>query len=184
MRVVTKTGDLGTTSILGRSNLSKGDLRFEVLGSVDELSSWLGLVLLKVAPPLQKELRHVQQDLFRVAAEVGSVRGRGLSIMLVGPGDVARLEAHISRLEQKMEPLKGLVLPGGGNEVSASLDLARAVCRRAERATVRFLTREGAPPADLSIQIYLNRLSDYLFVLARSLDTERSYVGTPTSPQE
>ncbi len=182
MSVVTKTGDFGTTSIIGRTNLSKGDLRFEVLGGVDELSSYIGLALLKLPAPHQKALHAIQQDLFRVGAEVGSVGGRGLSLMLIGPGDIARLEAAVTHLEQEMPPLEGLVLPGGGNVVSATLDLARAVCRRVERATVRFLAREDPPPEDLSIQIYLNRLSDYLFVLARCCDTDRVYARTQKSP--
>lgn len=177
MSVITKTGDTGLTSVLGGPRISKASARPEAIGTVDELSSWLGLIIVGIQVPHQESLVAVQNDCFRIGAELAAVQGTSLSIMLIGPGDVARIETLCRRLENEMVPLKGLVLPGGGNRMAAQADIARSICRRAERRVVALLEKEPTPDGDISIVTYLNRLSDYLFLLARTLDSERRYAS-------
>ncbi|MBU1239005.1 cob(I)yrinic acid a,c-diamide adenosyltransferase [Myxococcota bacterium] len=177
MSITTRTGDSGKTSLIGETLVSKASPRPEAIGSVDECSSWLGLLAVDLTPRHRENVLSIQKDLFKIGAELAAVRGVSLNIMLVGPGDVARLETWCRELEKEIVPLKGLVLPGGGGKISALVDVARAVCRRAERRVVGLLEREGTLDGDVSMVVYLNRLSDYLFLLARSLDTERCYAA-------
>lgn len=165
MKIYTKTGDRGDTSLFGGQRVPKDALRIEAYGTVDELNSVLGIVR---ADNKEKEideiLGHVQNDLFVLGADLATPRASNTKqITRVEPKDAARLEKVIDRLEVKLKPLKTFILPGG-SPVAARLHFARTVCRRAERAVVRLSRNEDIGE---DIMVYLNRLSDLLFVLAR-----------------
>jgi len=165
MKIYTKTGDKGDTSLFGGQRVPKDALRIEAYGTVDELNSVLGIVR---ADNEEKEiddiLEHVQNELFVLGADLATPRpSNAKQIRRVEPKDAVRLEKAIDKLEAKLEPLRAFILPGG-SPVAARLHFARTVCRRAERAVVRLSRNEDIGEA---ITIYLNRLSDLLFVLAR-----------------
>lgn len=163
-RVYTKGGDAGQTALGDGSRVSKSHARVCAYGEVDELNSLLGLVVTAVAD--EKVLLHrIQNELFDLGADLcvpadGADDGKALRIQ---PAQAEYLEREIDRLNDRLEPLRSFVLPGG-TSASAWLHLARAVCRRAERAVVVLTETEPVNPAVL---IYLNRLSDLLFVMAR-----------------
>ncbi|MBI5849606.1 MAG: cob(I)yrinic acid a,c-diamide adenosyltransferase [Planctomycetes bacterium] len=179
-RVYTRTGDKGTTRLVGGHEVRKDDLRIEAYGTVDELNAVLGLVRAfgKTAAPsavaidavraresLDGVLRVVQNDLFDVGADLATrPADRWAGMHQVGPSDVTRLEEWCDRFNAELEPLKDFVLPGGG-AVGAFLHQARTVCRRAERRVVSLCAAE--PETGEGCVVYLNRLSDLLFVLAR-----------------
>jgi cob(I)alamin adenosyltransferase len=157
-KIYTRGGDHGETSLGDGSRIAKTDPRVAAIGDVDELNSLLG-VALAVAPESAR-LERLQNELFDVGADLAvpadQVRGR----LRIGQALIDRLESEIDEANATLEPLKSFVLPGG-TELAARLYLARAVCRRAERSV---LAVDGASPL---VAVYLNRLSDLLFVLAR-----------------
>ena len=163
-RIYTKSGDAGQTGLGDGSRVSKSHSRVCAYGEVDELNSLLGLVATVVTD--EKPLLHrIQNELFDLGADLCvpprvSEEGKALRIQ---PAQAEYLERQIDRLNDRLEALRSFVLPGG-TPASAWLHLARAVCRRAERAVVVLMESEPVNPAVL---IYLNRLSDLLFVLAR-----------------
>ena len=155
MKIYTRTGDHGQTSLFGGTRVAKHDARIEAYGTVDELNSFLGAVT------GIEELPAIQSDLFEIGAHLASP---GTSRF---PGvDAARIEAleqAIDAMERELTPLTTFILPGG-SPAAAQLHIARTVCRRAER---RVVALEDDSPATQSTIAYLNRLSDYLFVAAR-----------------
>ena len=161
-KIVTRTGDAGTTGLGDGSRVAKDSARIAAIGEVDELNSTLGLLLTETLPaPVAACLTTVQHDLFDLGGE--------LSV----PGYVAVTDAHVARLEEAveafnadLEPLKEFILPGG-TRAAALAHVARTVCRRAERALVRLAATD---PVSDPARRYLNRLSDLLFVLARALN--------------
>jgi len=161
-RITTRTGDAGETGLGDGARVGKDSLRIHVLGDVDELNSCLGLLLAEKMPAdIRKALLRVQQDLFDLGGEVCI------------PGHAMITELHVTRLEQltqlhnaKLKPLKEFILPGG-SRAAAAAHLARAVCRRAERSLVALGRKETVGER---ARRYLNRLSDLLFVLGRSLN--------------
>ena len=162
MKIYTRTGDAGETSLFGGTRVPKNDARIEAYGTVDELSSTIG-VARAGAPPesVERTLHDVQMDLFEIGAHLaspGTSRFPG-----VEPARIATLEQEIDAMERELEPLKTFILPGGAL-AAAHLHVARTVCRRAERLVVAL---HDESPATLSSITYLNRLSDYLFVAAR-----------------
>jgi ATP:cob(I)alamin adenosyltransferase len=165
MSIVTKTGDEGLTSLWSGERVWKDDLRVEAYGTVDELSSWLGLARHSAGLPETVEaIMAIQRTLVRVAAELAS-RSQPFPPPITAPinaNDEAELTARTEALEARI-PLSGFVIPGM-TAGSAPLDIARTVCRRAERRVVTL-----ARDADVSdnLRTWLNRLSDYLFMLAR-----------------
>ena len=165
MRIYTRTGDDGTTGLLGPGRVPKNAARVEACGSVDELNAVLGVVrTLDLEGWLAAEFATIQSRLFHVGAELAAATPDLASRLdRIGDEDVAALERWIDRLETELEPLASLVLPGG-SPLAAELHVARAVCRRAERRTVALLQVE---PVDLRLVRYLNRLGDLLFVMAR-----------------
>ena len=165
MKIYTKTGDGGETSLFGGTRVSKDDARIEAYGCVDELNSCLGSVRsVQPSGELEGILLEVQNDLFVLGADLATPHGKpNASVPRVGVSDADRLEHHIDRLEESLEPLKTFILPGGG-PVAAQLHQARTVCRRAERLVVKLSKNQSIGDAPL---IYLNRLSDLLFVMAR-----------------
>lgn len=161
-KIVTRTGDDGTTGLGDGTRTGKNAPRVQALGDLDELNSAIGVVLAESPPLFLGEiLAAVQNDLFDLGGEV-CIPGR----VAIGQVHLARLEADVSRLNAPLPPLREFVLPGGTRAASAC-HLARTVCRRAERSLVGLHHVEPVAPAGLQ---YLNRLSDLLFVIARTLN--------------
>jgi cob(I)alamin adenosyltransferase len=168
-RIYTRTGDEGKTSLGDGSRLPKFHLRVTAYGSVDEANSVIGVAHLHVAAPeVSQLLRHIQNDLFDVGADLcrpERPESEKTSLRITAE-QVAWLEKQIDRFNDELEPLNSFVLPGG-SPASAYLHLARTVTRRAERDVVRLAAEE---PVNAAVLHYINRLSDLLFVLARSLN--------------
>lgn len=166
-RIYTKTGDDGTTALGDGSRLPKHHLRVASYGGVDELSSVLGLTLVHgLSGTDAARVRQIQNDLFDLGADLclPGEEGDGLR---VPESYITRLEGWIDEANERLEPLKSFVLPGG-NSAAAWLHLARTVCRRAERDVVALAEVEAPTnPVNEMVLRYLNRLSDLLFVLAR-----------------
>jgi cob(I)alamin adenosyltransferase len=166
MKIYTKTGDAGETGLYGGTRVSKADTRVEAYGTVDELNALLGLARAHVNDvQVDRTLKDVQNALFDVGADLATpadakARGR---ITPVDADDVAWLERHIDEYDSELADLEAFILPGG-NPTGAALHAARAVARRAER---RVIALEGGHEVNPNVRIYLNRLSDLLFVLAR-----------------
>jgi cob(I)alamin adenosyltransferase len=181
VKVYTRSGDGGETSLFGGERVRKDDTRVEAYGAVDEVNALLGLALSEIEEPdLRELLDRVQRSLFDLGGELATpeVEARqasGKSIPRVSDSDVQALEESIDKLDPELSPLRAFVLPGGARG-AAILHHARAVCRRAERRTVRLAAE--APVAPVLLR-YLNRLSDLLFVLARVVN-RRQGVSEPT----
>jgi cob(I)alamin adenosyltransferase len=166
-RIYTRTGDAGDTGLFDGTRVSKADPRVAAYGEVDELAAWLGLARTSLASSdLAEILEQIQRDLFAVGARLADPRGRiapRVEKSALGDGRVQALEGHIDALEATLAPLRRFILPGG-TQGGALLHLARAVCRRAERAVVGL----GVDAVDPIVIVYLNRVSDLLFVMARA----------------
>lgn len=166
MKIYTKSGDLGETSLLGGARVPKDHLRVVAYGDVDETNAALGAVRAFAGEPLGRLLSGVQEDLFAIGAQLADPTHRVAAKRAkaaVTAARVRRLERAIDTREERLPPLRSFVLPGG-TPTAALLHHARTVCRRAERSVVT-LARES--DVDPRIIVYLNRLSDLLFVLAR-----------------
>ena len=165
-RIYTRAGDAGETSLGDGSRVPKTDLRIEAYGTVDELNSFVGAALAGEVPDeFRPWLEQVQNDLFDLGADLSvPLEDERRERLRVTGEQVERLEELCDLVNERLEPLRSFVLPGG-TEASARLHVARAVCRRAERLAVALAAEHGVNPAALS---YLNRLSDLLFILARA----------------
>lgn len=165
-KIYTRTGDSGTTGLVGGARRAKGDLRFAAIGDVDEANSMIGLARCHTRKKAKFDamLKRIQHDLFDLGADLATpyAKGSGQALRIV-PKQTQRLEREIDGLNAKLKPLKSFVLPGGG-ELAAALHFCRTVVRRAERTTCQLAGKEKTNPEALK---YLNRLSDFLFVLAR-----------------
>jgi cob(I)alamin adenosyltransferase len=180
MKIYTKTGDDGTTGLFGGGRVKKASSRVEAYGTVDELNATIGIArATKLDPDSEAVLARVQVDLFTLGAELACVPGKEakLNMPLLSAVDAERLEKAIDQAETFVLPLKYFVLPGGSAQ-AAALHLARTVCRRAERGV---LAINDAPPR-AEIVVYLNRLSDLLFVLARRANVEAKVDDVPWVP--
>ncbi len=168
-KIYTRTGDDGTTGLGNGERRSKGDLRVEAYGTVDEANSCVGLARLHVADAdLDAMLARIQNDLFDLGADLATPDdGRPLDYepLRIIAAQVDRIEAEIDRLNANLQPLRSFVLPGG-SPAAAALHLARTVARRAEREMVRLAAVEGEHVNPDAIR-YVNRVSDFLFVAAR-----------------
>ena len=164
MKIYTKKGDAGETGLYGGARVSKDDLRIRAYGSFDELNACLGLILSEPALParLKNPLSRVQSELFQLGAELATPRGKTPTVMLED-SQTEELEHEIDAMEKELTPLKTFILPGG-SRASALIHLARTVSRRAERELV---TLNRAEPQRPAVLMYVNRLSDFLFVCAR-----------------
>lgn len=164
MKIYTKKGDSGNTSLFGGQRVSKSSKRIDAYGTVDELNSILGMA---TAHGLSKKgaalIETVQQQLFILGADLATPKSKEVRIERIGQSEVEFLEKAIDEMEETLEPLKNFILPGGA-ESGATLHFARTVCRRAERITVE--CRHEEEISEVAI-MYINRLSDFLFVLAR-----------------
>ena len=174
MKLYTKRGDAGLTDLYGGQRVGKDHLRVEAYGNVDELNSLLGLVLASGGPEAVFEpLRSIQSRLFEIGADLatpqgeldaqGNETGRASTVPRVDASRVAELEAWVDESSAALKPMQHFILPGG-SETAARLHVARTVCRRAERSCVALTHHE---PIGEHVIIYLNRLSDLLFALAR-----------------
>jgi cob(I)alamin adenosyltransferase len=170
MKIYTRTGDDGTTSLSGGRRVPKHHSRIEAYGSVDELISWVGLLRsCPVNDSGRKILVYIQDQLMICAAALATDPEAGKALKLLPDSKCAiRLEKEIDRMEKKLPPLKNFVLPGGNVYVSYC-DIARCVCRRAERTVLRLNQTDKTPEI---ICKFLNRLSDYLFMLSRQMSLE------------
>lgn len=165
MKIYTRTGDAGETSLFDGTRVAKHDPRVEAYGEVDETNAWLGFARASgLDPAMAEEVVHLQRDLFALGAQLADpaakIAGR-VTKAFVRDADVERLERLIDRLDAELPPLGHFIL-AGGTAAGAALHVARAVCRRAERRIVAL-----DPPVDPVLIRYINRLSDLLFVLAR-----------------
>ncbi len=181
MKIYTKTGDQGTTALFGGKRVSKADLRIDTYGTVDELNSWIGLLRDQdVNTKRNHFLIEIQDRLFTIgsilATEPGNTKVKIPSLLL---DDVQALEKAIDAMDAELPPMKSFILPGGNQSVSFC-HITRTVCRRAERLVIALNNHEAVD--GLVIQ-YLNRLSDYLFVLARKMALELNVQDTPWKPK-
>ena len=166
-KVTTKSGDKGNTSLGNGERVSKSHLLINLLGDIDELNSQLGSAISSCKSELiSSELESIQQDLFNLGGEISIINS---GTILINDDKVEFLEERINYLNQNLKPLKEFIMPGG-DEFCSRVHLARAVCRRAERSCVAILDLVKEKNIWLP---YLNRLSDYLFVLARYVSSQR-----------
>ncbi len=171
MKIYTKTGDLGETSLFGGKRISKSDLKIDCYGTVDELNSHIGLVKDVCDSEQHAELKKIQEELFTIGAILATPEGKVNTFFKnIEQKDIDTLENLIDSMNQKLSELDAFILPGGHPHVSYC-HIARTVCRRAERITVALAQVEEV---NKLIVIYLNRLSDYLFVLARKIANDLS----------
>jgi cob(I)alamin adenosyltransferase len=166
MKIYTKKGDSGKTSLFGGKRVLKSSLRIDAYGTVDELNSILGLAL-SYSPDSRTAdlLNELQNQLFVLGADLATPADVKKQIRRITVRDIEKLENYIDELDELLPPLKNFILPGGSS-CGAAIHLARTVCRRAERSAVACRESDEKPVTDETI-IYLNRLSDLLFVLAR-----------------
>jgi cob(I)alamin adenosyltransferase len=181
VKIYTKTGDEGTTSLIGGKRISKADLRIDTYGTVDELNSHVGLLRdQEVNLKRRAELIEIQDRLFTIGSTLASeVNNTKVKIPTLQESDILFLEKAIDGMEADLPPMRSFVLPGGHPSVSVC-HVARTVCRRAERLTIALHQHE---PINALVVKYLNRLSDYLFVLSRKMAKELDVVETPWKPR-
>ncbi len=180
MKLYTKTGDDGTTGLFGGARVNKASARVEAYGTIDETNAVLGVARASRPDDWTDDiLARLQNDRFVLGAELACVPGKEtkLNVTLLGDADIARLERAIDEAESACMPLKAFILPGGG-QLAAALHLARTVSRRAERAVLRL----DDAPARRDVVIYLNRLSDLLFALARRANASAGIADVPWTP--
>lgn len=171
MKIYTKTGDKGTTALIGGTRVSKSHLRIEAYGTIDELNSYIGLVRDQEVNQKRLDiLKEIQDRLFTVGSTLATDPDKNTKMATpdLHPEDVTLLEQEIDKYTAEVPPLRAFILPGGHQSVSFC-HVARCVCRRAERLAIGL--QEVSPVDDLVIK-YLNRLSDYLFALCRVMTHE------------
>ena len=181
MKIYTKTGDTGQTSLIGGTRVPKYHLRIESYGTVDELNSYIGLIgCQNIAERHKMVLKEIQDRLFTIGSSLAADPERSkMTIPDLLPGDVVFLEHEIDRMDGELPALRHFILPGGSNAVSFC-HVARCVCRRSERLAVELA---GAELVDEKVIIYLNRLSDYLFTLARKIGNEQQVAENEWLPR-
>lgn len=183
MKIYTKTGDKGTTSLIGGTKVSKSHLRIEAYGTVDELNSYIGLCKdLLTDEPGKKILSEIQDRLFTIGSSLACdpVKEPKMKIPDLEETDIELLEKEIDRMNETIPAMKNFILPGGHTTLS-HLHIARCICRRAERCCIR-LEVENHEVENITIK-YLNRLSDYLFVLSRYTGHQMNVEEIPWKPR-
>lgn len=182
MKIYTKKGDEGKTSLLGGARVPKHHLRIEAYGTVDELNSYIG-VIKDQQPALEFSsiLKEIQDTLFTLGSHLASDPESAKLYKLpdIKPEDVELLEKSIDAMDEELPALKNFVLPGG-HPANSFAHVARCVCRRAERLVVHLAEQEPVPP---SILVYLNRLSDWLFTFARMMSLRSHVAEIPWAPR-
>jgi len=182
-KIYTRTGDNGMTGLVDGSRRAKFDPRFQAIGDVDELNSAIGWAIMAVAAGTAANLRRIQNDLFDLGADLATplseAEGADFApsemVLRIVPAQAEWIESQIDTLNETLPPLTSFILPGG-SEGAARVHLARAIARRAERAGAALAALEPVNPAAMT---YLNRLSDYLFVLARALNAGNDPLWVP-----
>ena len=181
MKIYTKTGDKGETSLYGGSRTSKNSPRINAIGEIDELNATIGILIQKSTSSklesVMKLFLKIQNDLFVIGADMATPYSvnKNLKILRINSSQVSALEVAIDNLENELVSIRNFILPGG-SELGAMLHLARAVCRRAERSVVYLGEGEKINP---NVVMYLNRLSDLLFVTARYVNKTLGEEETP-----
>lgn len=177
MKIYTKTGDQGLTSLFGGKRVSKADLRIEAYGTVDELNSWTGLVRDQPVNEKRKDLLvGIQDRLFTIGSILATEPGNTkVKIPALAEEDITTLETEMDKMDTELPPMRSFVLPGGNQSVSFC-HITRTVCRRTERLIIGLNSQEAVDPLVIK---YLNRLSDYFFVLARKMSVELNAEETP-----
>ncbi|HVU87437.1 MAG TPA: cob(I)yrinic acid a,c-diamide adenosyltransferase [Pirellulales bacterium] len=176
MKIYTKTGDTGETGLFGGPRVPKDAPRIEAYGTVDELNAVLGLARAEALPSdIDLLVARIQNELFDLGAELATPDPQAKSMAMLNAGSIAALEQAIDRHEAQLAPLRQFILPGG-TRAAALLHLARTVCRRAERRLVTLAATEQIGP---TLLVYLNRLSDLLFVLARATNQSAGRADVP-----
>ncbi|MEQ9310104.1 MAG: cob(I)yrinic acid a,c-diamide adenosyltransferase [Balneolaceae bacterium] len=180
MKIYTKQGDSGQTSLYGGQKVSKHSSRIASYGTVDELNSVIGIVLShSPSSKTQNFLSVVQKQLFVLGADLATPFSKETRINRISDTEVKFLEEAIDEMEEKLPPLKNFILPGG-THAGAAIHYSRTVCRRAERKAVECSEEEYITPESI---IYLNRLSDFLFVLGRFENHTSGTVEVPWIPK-
>ncbi|QMU64526.1 MAG: cob(I)yrinic acid a,c-diamide adenosyltransferase [Flavobacteriaceae bacterium] len=189
MKIYTKTGDKGTTALFGGERVSKDHLRITAYGTVDELNSYVGLIKdQEIDFHTKQSLTKIQHDLFTLGAMLATPAEKEtlksgkerLNIPKINAASITFLENEIDKMNDALPPMTHFILPGGHQTVSFC-HIARCICRRAERLSVRLSTQEVINSV---ILMYLNRLSDYLFVMARKLSKDLSAEETKWVPEK
>jgi cob(I)alamin adenosyltransferase len=181
MKIYTRSGDDGTTGLYGGPRARKSDARFECCGTIDELNANLGLAAVLAPTEILQRIHKVQADLFVLGSHLATPPQSALASSLppLDESLVTQLEQQIDEAEQVLPPMRQFILPGG-SELAARLHQARTVCRRAERIVVRFAEDHPLPTL---IVVYLNRLSDWLFVQARLANHLAGTSDIPWNPR-
>ncbi|MDP4600382.1 MAG: cob(I)yrinic acid a,c-diamide adenosyltransferase [Polaribacter sp.] len=189
MKIYTKTGDEGTTGLFGGTRVAKNNLRIESYGTVDELNAYIGMIKdQEISTEIKQSLLKIQYDLFTLGAMLATAPNKKtlkngterLNIPKINDTSILFLENEIDQMETTLPQMTHFILPGGHTTVSFC-HIARCVCRRAERLTVALHEEENV---NHTILIYLNRLSDYLFVLARKLSKDLSVLEIKWIPEK
>jgi len=179
LKIYTKTGDTGSTGLFGGSRVAKDHLRIEAYGTIDELNSTIGLI--RAQGDLNETdlfLATIQQNLFVIGSQLATPEESTLSIDPISEQSILDIETHIDQLEGQLEALTSFILPGG-HQQSATTQVTRTICRRAERRVVTL--QANGIKVDIILR-YLNRLSDYLFVLARYINKLNDVKDIPWKP--
>lgn len=176
MKIYTKTGDKGQTALIGGRRVSKADIRIDAYGTVDELNAWIGLVRDQPVNNRRKDLlKEIQDRLFTIGTELATdpEKAPKRAMPAISPTDVYLLEEAMDAMDTELPELRSFILPGGHQAVSFC-HLARTVCRRAERLVIALNDTSGQAGigVDELVMQYINRLSDYLFVLGRKMAQE------------
>lgn len=182
-KIYTKTGDKGKTSLIGGTKVAKSDSRIETYGTVDELNSWIGHINDRLNDAeLKNELKEIQDRLFTIGSALATDGEKEPKMKLpdLQGSDIAFLERRIDEMTADLPPMKSFILPGGHPDVSA-IHIVRCVCRRAERLAVAM--QQNDLFIDEKIIQYLNRLSDYLFTLARYVAQKLGAEEVPWRPR-
>ncbi|MFN5181645.1 MAG: cob(I)yrinic acid a,c-diamide adenosyltransferase [Bacteroidota bacterium] len=189
-KIYTKTGDAGETSLLGGTRLPKHHIRIDAYGNIDELNSFIGLIrdqfliykeLKDCSGAYEKTLLEVQDRLFTIGSHLAADPEKNkIKLPEIDETDVQLLETEIDKMQEQLPEMKNFVLPGGHPSVSIC-HVARCVCRRSERSVIRLAENENVEEI---IYKYLNRLSDYLFVLSRKLSSLTGAIESPWLPRK
>lgn len=181
MKIYTKTGDKGFTSLIGGTRVPKYDLRIEAYGTVDELNSYIGLIRdQEIGAHNKQVLKQIQDRLFTIGATLAADPERSKMVIPdLHSEDIDLLEQEMDNMDKALPPLRHFILPGGDNTISFC-HIARCVCRRAERLSVHLADDSKV---EEKVIVYLNRLSDYLFVLARKIASDRNIAENEWIPR-
>lgn len=188
MKIYTKTGDQGETSLFGGKRVSKADLRVDAYGTIDELNAFIAVSKSLIDDEIViHQLKKIQFDLFTLGSESATptdqlklANGKNRLALMISEKEIQELENWMDTMENELEPLRFFILPGGG-KIATSLHVSRTVCRRAERKMIALHEVENLRPELIQ---YLNRLSDYLFVLARYMSKKQGETEEFWNPNE